>query len=317
MCNFVQLLRGMLMSCKFQNNRSKKLPMKKILILKTSTSKNLWNKFINANRYENGVQNLVVDLTQCSFIEPFHIVQIACLIEEYHLQNVGINFVKSDALALNEYLTNIHFFDYWESGFSRSNYQQMGGMTNLSLWKLNETMIHLYATYAEEYFEKSFYPIDFEPLSIAIKELFNNIIDHSGSPVSGYTTIQFYPQNKRLKIAICDFGVGIPTLVNRFIVQNGQEEMSSMMAFKKAFENNFSTKSTPRNKGYGLDLLRAIVKNSNGQLRVISNDVMMNMTATDEQIFAIKHNFQGTVFEIILDTTTFDTQDERLSENEF
>jgi Histidine kinase-, DNA gyrase B-, and HSP90-like ATPase len=297
--------------------------MKKILVLKTSTSKNLWNRFINANRYENGVQNLVVDLTQCSFIEPFHIVQVACLIEEYHLQNVAITFVKSDALALNEYLTNIHFFDYWQSGFNRSNYQQTGRMTNLSLWKLDETMIHLYATYAQEYFENNFrfengfQFTDFQPLSIAIKELFNNIVDHSGSPVSGYTTIQFYPQNKRLKIAICDFGVGIPTLINRYLLQNGQEEISSMMAFKKGFENNFSTKSTPRNKGYGLDLLRAIVKNSNGQLRVISNDVMMNMTDTDEQIFAIKHNFQGTVFEIILDTTTFDTQDERMSENEF
>jgi signal transduction histidine kinase len=114
-------------------------------------------------------------------------------------------------------------------------------------------------------------------------------------------------QGNKLKIAVCDFGLGIPTLVNQFLTQEGKQNVSSDVALRKAFENSFSTKSTPRNRGFGLDTLKTIVQNSNGMLRVISNDVMMVLKAgSEEQIFVIKHNFQGTVFEIILDTTTFD-----------
>lgn len=298
--------------------------MKKILVLKTSTSKNLWNRFINANRYQNGIDELVVDFSQCSFLEPFYIVQMACLIEEYHVQNVVIIFIASDALALNEYLSNIQFFNYWEKGFNRTNFQQMRRMTNLCLWKLHPNMLSPYVAYAQRYFEDNFPVtnqtqfIDFQPLYVTLSELFNNIIDHSTSSVSGFTTCQFYPQNHKLKIAVCDFGIGIPTLINRFLTQQGVQNTSSIEALKKAFENSFSTKSSPRNKGFGLNTLKTIVKNSNGVLRVISNDVMMLMNShSEEQIFQIKHNFQGTLFEIILDTTTFDVQDNELSDDEF
>ncbi len=287
--------------------------MKKILCIKTAMSKNLWNKFINNNRYQYGVIELVVDLSECSFLEPFHIVQVSCLIEEYYLQDVLVTFVESDTLALNEYLTNIQFFNYWQQGFNRTNFQQSSRMTNLCLWKLHPMMLTPYVAYAQRYFEENFpanknaQSIDFQPLYITLSEIFNNIIDHSASPVSGYTTCQFYPQGNKLKIAVCDFGVGIPTLVNRFLTQEKRQNVPSSVALGRAFEKSFSTKSTPRNRGFGLDTLKTIVQNSNGVLRVISNDVMMLLNpGQEEEIFTIKHNFQGTLFEIILDTTTFD-----------
>jgi Histidine kinase-, DNA gyrase B-, and HSP90-like ATPase len=299
--------------------------MKKNILIKTSTSnKNLWSKFINTNRWQNDISELVIDFSQCSFIEPFHVVQMACLIEEYHVKNVAITFIESETLALNEYLTNIQFFNYWQEGFNRSNYHQSSRMTNLCVWKLQRNMLTPYVTFAQRYFENNFLSekdaqsIDFQPLYITLSELFNNIIDHSASPVSGFTTCQFYPQNHRLKIAVCDFGIGIPTLINRFLIEQGQQNISSISALKKAFENSFSTKSSPRNKGFGLNTLKTIIKNSNGMLRIISNDVMMLMNSnTDEQIFTIKHNFQGTLFEIILDTTTFDQQEDNLFDEEF
>jgi Histidine kinase-, DNA gyrase B-, and HSP90-like ATPase len=299
--------------------------MKKTILIKTSTSnKNLWSKFINANRWQNGIVELVIDFSQCSFIEPFHVVQMACLIEEYHLQNVVITFVKSETLALTEYLTNIQFFNYWEEGFNKSHYLQSSQMTNLCVWKLHRTMLTPYVTFAQRYFENNFRSekgaqlIDFQPLYITLSELFNNIIDHSASPVSGFTTCQFYPKSSKLKIAVCDFGIGIPTLINQFLTHQNAQNISSVEALRKAFEKSFSTKSSPRNKGFGLNTLNTIIKNSNGMLRIISNDVMMLINPSgQERIYQIEHNFQGTLFEIILDTTTFDVKDNELAEEEF
>lgn len=293
--------------------------MRKNIRIVTTLSKNLWTKFINDNRYSVAISELVIDFSECHFIEPFHIVALSCLIEEYYQNGLEIHFVKSDTLALNEYLSNILFWNYWDLSFNRTEFHQSSRTSNLCLWKLNSTMLSPYVFFAQQYFEDNFSnESSFEPLNISLAELFNNIIDHSKSVVGGYTTNQFYPQQKKLKIAVCDFGVGIPFKINEYLMAIGEQTISSKEALKKAFDKGFSTKSSPHNRGFGLDTLKTIVKSCGGSLKVISNDVMFTLNSKGEaEVFSLKHNFQGTHIEVILDTNLFDEKNNEIFDTDF
>ena len=61
--------------------------MRKEIKIITTTSKNLWNRFISENLYKQGISTLIVDFSKCYFVEPFHVVLLACLIEDYKKNN--------------------------------------------------------------------------------------------------------------------------------------------------------------------------------------------------------------------------------------
>lgn len=296
--------------------------MQKKIIIHSASKKKKWEDFISINSYEANVLELVVDFSSCNFLEPSDIVQMACLIEQYYQKRVKISFIESKTPALNKYLLSINFINYWTPNFERPNYSQSLKTTHLYLWKLSKEHLTPYVSHAKEYFENniSVEPrVDFYPLYVTLSELFNNILDHSISQVSGYTTCQFYPNLNKLRIAVCDLGIGIPTAVNNFLSKEANESLSSVDALKKAFENGFSTQSTPRNRGYGLSTLKSIVKNCNGSLKVTSNNAIMTIqpNSNEERFEEIQQNFQGTIFNITLDTTTFDPKDNIILEDEF
>jgi anti-sigma regulatory factor (Ser/Thr protein kinase) len=108
-------------------------------------------------------------------------------------------------------------------------------------------------------------PHDLSELATCLGELFNNIVDHTEFDV-GCIFAQWYPQEERVIVSIADFGSGIPATVAR--VCNG---LTDNDAIAKAFEEEFTSKSTPRNRGIGLSfLLQNVVEILNGRLDVSS-----------------------------------------------
>ncbi|WP_145974836.1 ATP-binding protein [Ruegeria atlantica] len=106
---------------------------------------------------------------------------------------------------------------------------------------------------------------DLGELATCLSELFNNIDDHTEFDV-GSVFAQWYPQEERVIVAVADFGVGIPTTVGRVC-----EGLSDSEAIIKAFEDEFTSQSTPRNRGIGLHfLLQNVVQNLSGKLEVNS-----------------------------------------------
>ena len=201
---------------------------------------------------------------------------------------------------VNSYLSNILFWGYWNKDFDRTEYHQNSKTTNLCLWKLNASMISNYVVYAQKYFEDNFgSQRSFEPLYISLAELFNNIVDHSKSNVSGYTTNQFYPQLKELRIAVCDFGIGIPYKINEYLASTGNQTILSHEALQKAFQKGFSTKTLPHNRGFGLDTLKTIVQSCGGNLKVISNNVILALSSNGEiKTSYLQHLSQSTGIKI-------------------
>jgi hypothetical protein len=84
------------------------------------------------------------------------------------------------------------------------------------------------------------------PFQACVSELFNNIKDHSTTEL-GSVFVQHFPQRSEVNLAIADFGRGIPDVVRDVI-----PGLSDVEAICKAVEENFTSRSTPGNKGAGL-----------------------------------------------------------------
>lgn len=270
-----------------------------------STSKNSWTHFVNRNRYERAkVQNqdlktLVVDFSKCTFMEPFHVVSLACLVEEYFINGVEIGFIPG-GLELMEYLQDINFINFWGSNRNVSEYIPAERKSALSLWKISEEMVSSYANQAKLYFEQNYIQDkDLFPLATALSELFMNIFDHSKSSVSGFCLTQYYPHSGKIKFSVCDFGIGIPTSINRYFNENNLPIKSDLECLVKAFELSFTTRSTPRNRGFGLDTINSIIEGNKGVLRLVSNRGCIEMSEQPKS-FQPRESFNGTHFEIVL-----------------
>lgn len=101
-----------------------------------------------------------------------------------------------------------------------------------------------------------------------IGEIFNNINDHAGlDDCIASTIMQYFPKKNEIEIAISDYGIGIPARVRKVLPQLHTDGA----AIIKATEDNFSTKSTPRNRGAGLHtIIQNTVEINGGNVTIIS-----------------------------------------------
>jgi hypothetical protein len=103
------------------------------------------------------------------------------------------------------------------------------------------------------------------PFQNCIAELFNNIQDHTRYDI-GTIFAQHFPKENRVYVTLSDMGVGIPHNVKTAFPQ-----LTDYQAIVKATEYGFSTKSTPRNQGIGLDyLIQQVVGQNKGTVTFCS-----------------------------------------------
>lgn len=143
-------------------------------------------------------------------------------------------------------------------------------------------------------------------IKMSLQEIFNNINDHSTQHI-GSAFIQHFPQKNTVSIAISDFGVGIP-----FNIQNIHPSLNDASALEKSVEQGFSTKSSPRNRGAGLDtLIYNVVKNNQGCVYIHSNYGILKCKLADNNIIELESKmtsvfYPGTLIEVNLRTDTIE-----------
>ncbi len=137
-----------------------------------------------------------------------------------------------------------------------------------------------------------------------MSEVFNNIVDHSEID-TGSIFSQWYPQEKKLQIAIADFGVGIPTTV-----RSKEPDHSDAEAILRAFDDGFSAQSTPQNRGAGLFYLKQnVLDNLGGKLTVRSQNGAVDFTKSGNSLSSVPYEgigfCPGTMIEIEIRTDRF------------
>ncbi len=281
--------------------------MKTIINVPSSQKAEDWFCFIQESlKYIEETKHLIVNFNNVKFLDTDDFVVLACLIESFYVKGCSIDFVGGTE-NFNNHLYNIKFKKYWEKGFNRDKFTLSLNKTTLCLWKISKEMIYSYSKYASDYFEKFVTNKDLTPLASNMDEVFNNIFDHSKSPVTGYIITQFYPKNNKLSFSVCDFGIGIPTSIkNSFNDVNDDWE-----AILKSLKNGISVKSTPQNRGFGLNNILEFTENSDGELTIISNNGVVNKKANQNyNLGETNYNFKGTLIKVEVDLNSFEEKDE-------
>ncbi|MCR9182087.1 MAG: hypothetical protein NXH73_04095, partial [Flavobacteriaceae bacterium] len=204
-----------------------------------------WFNFIESGIRENdNVDVLIVDFNIVDFLHTDDFVVLACLIESFALNGTSVAFIGGTA-KFNAHLENIKFKRYWSKGFNREEFTISRNRSTLCLWKISQPKIPSYSNFAKTYFERTFLNnIDLLPLASNLDEVFNNIFDHSKSPIAGYIITQYFPKIKKLSFSVCDFGIGIADSINNFRAKNGEKNIDDWKAILLSLEQGFSVKST-------------------------------------------------------------------------
>jgi len=140
-------------------------------------------------------------------------------------------------------------------------------------------------------------------------EIMNNVADHSHSRVGGYAMAQYYPQLKKIQFAVSDCGVGfLKNIKLKFPDINSEDD-----AIKKALKKGVTaTKATmygsQKNAGYGLYAMQEILKLTDGNFCIISNDTMVRSKNGEIESKRLSTKWNGTViaFEFMESNINYD-----------
>lgn len=257
---------------------------------------------------------IYIDFSYSRFLKPYHIAPLASLIYEYQQKGFKIKISKIPD-AIKEYFETFNFYQFCKSEDENSFPTPLNTKT-FPLWRIDPKVINLYPKVVQDYFENNqFKGSDLFVLSNSLAELMNNIFDHSGSKIPGFTFTQFNSRNNQIITCVCDFGVGIPNHVNKFLKDNGQLTFSNEIALQKALEFKFSTLTKPHNRGFGWDTIFNSVKDLKGKILIISNDALYQlMNDGTSRINLLESNFPGTLVVIYFDTKNLPVKEEELTD---
>jgi len=271
-----------------------------------------WFNFIEDGLKANdNVNVLIVDFNEVDFLHTDDFVVLACLIESFSLNGASVAFIGGTA-KFNAHLENIKFKFYWSKGFNREEFTISRNKSTLCLWKISHPKIPSYSNFAKTYFERTFLNnIDLLPLASNLDEVFNNIFDHSKSPIAGYIITQYFPIKKKLSFSVCDFGIGIANSINSYRIEKGEKPIDDWKAISLSLEQGFSVKSTPQNRGFGLNNILELTESSNGTLSIVSNEgILIKRAGKNYEMGNTGFSFSGTLIKVEVDTNTFENIDE-------
>ncbi|MFQ5451505.1 MAG: ATP-binding protein [Nitrospinaceae bacterium] len=136
-----------------------------------------------------------------------------------------------------------------------------------------------------------------DAITCKVLECYLNAFEHSGSSIGVFSCGQHYPQLKALKIAIVDFGIGIPANVRSF---KNNPLIGTEQALEWAFQSGTTTKPNGLGRGLGLDLLKQFVRVNKGRMEIFSHDGYAVFEENREEYSRRSSFFEGTLIHITL-----------------
>lgn len=212
-------------------------------------------------------QEIEFDFSRLTFSDACGVTLIANLIEWLRKHSVSAKYANCDcSTPAVRYLDDCGFFEtYW--GQALSPYAHIRGTTY--------PFRRLHCSESHQWIDGNVFPWIAAKTGLregalgefktCIRELFNNIKDHSSEEV-GCMHLQKYPNAERLKIAVSDFGVGIPHEVRKV-----KPHATDEYALYLATQEGFTSKPGGKNMGAGLSyLIDNVVGRAHGTLSIYS-----------------------------------------------
>lgn len=246
-----------------------------------------------------------------NFIEPSGVTILSNLIEWLRQKGVQVIFTYPEDTITNptkgiKYLDDSMFFQHYLDKCLTQHAEVRSTTMPLKLIDYDESYQWIDFRFIPWLSERLLIsPHSLTDIKVSVGEIFNNIRDHAGEK-TGCIFAQHYPNKKRLKISISDFGIGIPNTIRREYPSLNDEQ-----ALRKAIEEGVSSKSSPRNRGAGLKtLLQNVVINYGGTVQIRTYSGVLNVKRNEFNDFVLYSNivqekYPGTFIEITFDTSQF------------
>lgn len=255
----------------------------------------------------NIVSNAIrINFHNLSFIEPTGVTILSNIIKWLYKNNVKVEYIHTAPNPFNK-RDPINYLD--DVGFFKT-------ITGKSLKPfLNSKSTSYPLTFVDTLDQDYWLESDFIPwlsealcldesslvgVNVCLMEVFNNIRDHAHESI-GCLYAQHFPNKQQVKIAISDFGIGIPNKVTRLC-----RNLNDGEALSKAVEEGFSTKSIPTNGGAGLHtILTNILERHEGSVYIHSNRGILTCKGNNRVNSSIPYYYPGTLFEMNFNTNKF------------
>ncbi len=132
-------------------------------------------------------------------------------------------------------------------------------------------------------------------------EIYDNAFEHAQSKVGVFSCGQHFARLNLLKLAVVDFGVGIPANVRRFKRNDpGFQGATAAACLRWALRRGTSTKTGGPGRGIGLGLLKEFVSVNNGTLEIYSDTGYVFIDRGREVHTDRNAGFRGTAVNITL-----------------
>ncbi len=241
-----------------------------------------------------------IDISGLKFLEPKDVLMIS---EYFLIQNkngIDGSIICSDDNS--RYIDAIWLVDFCNTNHSCPISQPQRIKSAIPIKRIDVSTLDHYILHAKQFFSGYCIGKDTSVLAICIAEIINNVYDHSRSEFGAYIFSQFYKQKNLIRFAISDLGVGIPMTVNDFHLRQGLPKLRNIEALIWATTIGKTAKSTPKNRGFGLDNVISFLRSSCSNIEIFTDGVYCKLS--DKGSLFFKANpisyFIGTLITITL-----------------
>jgi hypothetical protein len=246
------------------------------------------------------------DFTQLEFVNGSGLTAFCNTLEWLSVLGVGLSFSghRIAARAAIEYLDDCGFFGRYlgqslrTAARSRSTTLPFQPVAHADAFSWLE---HTFTPWMSRVLSVS--PSALGSLKSCIKEVFNNIQDHS-SANTGFVHVQHYPRMDEVRVTMSDFGKGIPANVRRY-----DPALDDGKAILRATDEGFTTRSVATNRGVGLSVLVDCITGMRGTVEIWSLGGGLRCRRIGKDLTRIcsigNGNYPGTLVEFSLSIVGF------------
>ena len=232
-----------------------------------------------------GRDSLELDFTGVDFMEPWALTMFTCYGMTLATRHkIPLRIRLDDRQPSNKYFKQMGLLDDVATGKSTMEWDDSNQNTGLHVLRTHEDVTR---------FMKSVTVLGKVPsmratldaLQYGMVELGRNVIQHAKSDLGGVALAQYYPDSRRVQVAVCDAGVGVRQSLARTYPE---ATCSDLAALKLALLPHVSgalpegTYAGNENAGLGLFFSKEICWRTGGSFWILSNGALIGVVENDE-----------------------------------
>jgi hypothetical protein len=232
-----------------------------------------------------GRDAVLLDFSANAFMEPWALALFACYgmtISKRH--GIPLEVTLDDAQPSNKYFKLMGLQEVVETDKSTAQWDDSKQNTGLHVIRRHEDVIRFSNSFAVLGKRKSL-TATLDALKYGIVELGRNVVQHAGSQFGGVALAQYFPDQRRVQVAIADTGIGVRSSLSRTYPDATKDDLSSL---KLAILPHVSgavpegTYSGNENAGLGLFFCKEICWRTGGWFWIYSGRAVVGIHQADE-----------------------------------